>query len=89
MTDTPLLTTSDAANGSPIRKTILNIGCGSVRDPRLEANFPAAEWREIRLDINPAVAPDIVASVTDMSVIGDASFDALWSSQQSGTPQRP
>ena len=38
------------------------------------------DWREIRLDIDPAVRPDIVASILDMSIVPDASVDAVYSS---------
>jgi len=68
------------SDGVDARETILNIGCGTVRDVRLEARHPSAEWREVRLDINPAVEPDVVASVTDMRVLTDASVDAVWCS---------
>ena len=72
MTDLPL---SPAA-----ARTVLHVGCG-VSDPRkLPAEFfPAGEWREIRLDLDPGVAPDIVASITDMAAVADASVDAVWS----------
>jgi ubiquinone/menaquinone biosynthesis C-methylase UbiE len=38
------------------------------------------EWREIRLDIDPRVEPDIVASMIDMSDVKADSMDGLWSS---------
>jgi ubiquinone/menaquinone biosynthesis C-methylase UbiE len=34
----------------------------------------------VRLDIDPAVNPDIVANITDLQGVADASMDALWSS---------
>jgi SAM-dependent methyltransferase len=37
-------------------------------------------WRELRLDIDPDVEPDVVASLTDMRAVADASVDAVWSS---------
>ena len=37
-------------------------------------------WREIRLDIDPEVHPDFVASITDMHVISDGAVDAVYSS---------
>jgi SAM-dependent methyltransferase len=63
-----------------IRK-LLHVGCGpatqadshpSFRDPR--------QWAETRLDIDPEAKPDIVASMTDMSMVGDQQFDAIFSS---------
>lgn len=55
----------------------LHVGCGPTRLP--EQLFPAAEWREIRLDIDPATQPDIVASLTAMP-FADASVAAVFSS---------
>lgn len=63
-----------------MRRIVLNVGCGPSSDPRLEAAFPVSEWREVRLDINPAVSPDIVASIINMECVASASVDALWSS---------
>lgn len=42
--------------------------------------FQSAQWRELRFDIDPAVAPDILGIMTDMSALGDASVDAIFSS---------
>ena len=47
----------------------------------LHAIFKNGAWREVRLDINAAAQPDVVASITDMrAFFGPASFDAVWSS---------
>ena len=59
------------------RKTLLHIGCGRARLP---AHFTAAEWREIRVDIDAAVQPDVVGSMTDLAALPDAGADALFSS---------
>lgn len=61
-------------------KTLLHIGCGNAPKNRLPECFQGKGWNEVRLDIDPDVNPDIVASITDMSVISDASVDAVWSS---------
>lgn len=61
-------------------KALLHIGCGTAPHSRLPECFKTADWQEIRLDINPAVKPDIIASVTDMSAVPSASVDAVWSS---------
>jgi len=59
---------------------VLHVGCGAADPAKLPADFfPPGQWREIRLDIDPAVAPDIVGSITAMAV-GDAAVDAVWSS---------
>lgn len=62
-------------------RTVLNIGSGPARPEKLHPAFRDADWREVRLDIDPAVEPDIVGSMTDMgAAIADGSVDAIWSS---------
>lgn len=61
-------------------KTLLHVGCGTAPKSRLPMCFQEEQWEEIRLDIDPRVKPDIVASLTDMSVVPSISADAVWSS---------
>ena len=61
-------------------KIFLHVGCGQNRKDRTTAGFNVPEWREVRLDIDKSVSPDIVASITDMSEVKAASVDALFSS---------
>ena len=61
-------------------KVVLHVGSGPKNPRKLHQLFREDGWREIRLDINPAVHPDIVASLTDMSAVESASVDAVWSS---------
>ncbi|MFW6303069.1 MAG: class I SAM-dependent methyltransferase [Candidatus Sumerlaeota bacterium] len=61
-------------------KNVLHVGCGPKNPELLDPMFRGPEWREIRLDIDPDVQPDIVGSLTDMSQVSDASMDALYSS---------
>ncbi|MGC2204096.1 MAG: methyltransferase domain-containing protein [Stellaceae bacterium] len=61
-------------------KTVLNVGCGYPLRQRLHPHFQGPQWREIRLDLDPAVQPDIVCSITDMSPVETGSVDAIWSS---------
>jgi len=61
-------------------KVVLNVGCGPREPDKLAPVFREPGWRELRLDIDPSVAPDVVASLTDMSAVADASCDAVWSS---------
>lgn len=61
-------------------KVVLNVGCGPHPSGELRHVFPPPEWRELRLDINPAVAPDIVASMTDLHMFADGSVDGVFSS---------
>ncbi|WP_371867852.1 class I SAM-dependent methyltransferase [Pseudoduganella rivuli] len=59
---------------------LLHVGCGQKRPERLPACFRTPAWNEIRFDIDSAVEPDIIGSITDLSLIGDATMDAIWSS---------
>jgi SAM-dependent methyltransferase len=69
---------SEAAE--PVLRSVLHVGCGIADPAKLpDAYFPAPSWREIRLDIDPGVAPDIVASITEMSGVGSGTVDAVWS----------
>lgn len=64
-----------------ITKQFLHIGCGpKIISKDLPAYFRSPEWKEIRLDIDPQNEPDIVASMLDMHVVPDSSFDAVYSS---------
>ena len=55
---------------------VLHVGCGPARVP--EVIFSPAEWTEVRLDIDPAVEPDLVASITSLPV-ADGSVQAVYS----------
>lgn len=61
-------------------KTFLHVGCGWRRKEGTTPGFNTPEWRELRFDIDPAVQPDIIGSMTDLSAIADASMDAVFSS---------
>ena len=61
-------------------RVVLNVGCGPRLPDKLSPVFRLGGWRELRLDIDPNVEPDIVASLTDMRDVPDASVDAVWSS---------
>ena len=65
---------------TPTMNTFLHVGCGRLTKERATAGFNTPDWREIRLDIDPDVAPDIIGSLTDMSAVGTASMDAIYSS---------
>jgi len=72
-----LCTPSEAA---VLTKTVLNVGCGYPLRQKLHRHFHGPDWREVRLDLDPAVQPDIVCSITDMSPVAANSVDAVWSS---------
>lgn len=63
-------------------RTVLHVGCGPRGGGRLHAVFEdSSVWHELRLDLDPAVSPDIVASIADMrAVVRSGSVDAVWSS---------
>jgi predicted SAM-dependent methyltransferase len=59
-------------------KTLLNVGCGLSSISQLKG-FDKDDWKEIRLDIDNTVKPDVVGSLTDMSLIETGSVDAVYS----------
>ncbi len=63
--------------GSPER-VLVNVGCGPIGTGRLPAYFDA--WRQLRVDVDASVEPDILADLTDLSAIPDGSADAVWAS---------
>jgi len=58
--------------------TFLHVGCG----PKHLDQTPFAQqgWTEIRMDIDAAVKPDVLGTMTDMSSIRSESVDAIFSS---------
>jgi hypothetical protein len=76
------LTGDDSPNADATRraqKIVLNVGCG-YPGHGLHPSFQGSEWRELRLDIDPAVSPDIISSIVDMRPVASSSVDAIWSS---------
>ncbi|MES2901347.1 MAG: class I SAM-dependent methyltransferase [Pseudomonadota bacterium] len=69
-----------AAEPASAPRILLHVGCGRSPRSRLPQAFQSDAWHEVRLDIDPAVNPHIVGSVTDMPAVPDASVDAVWSS---------
>ena len=62
------------------KKIVLHVGCGSPHPNRLHQLFRRPEWKEVRLDIDLHVQPDIVASITDMNIVPSECADAIYSS---------
>jgi len=62
------------------KKTVLHVGCGPLHPNRLHQLFRGPEWKEVRLDIDPCVEPDIIASITDMNIVLSECADAIYSS---------
>ena len=61
-------------------RTFLHVGCGPENKSSIAKGFNTPDWREIRLDIDASVKPDILGTITDMSNVATASMDALYSS---------
>ena len=59
-------------------KSFLNVGCGPVDSPKIRG-FDNDDWKEIRLDIDEGVNPDIVGTLTDMKLVETSSVDAVHS----------
>jgi ubiquinone/menaquinone biosynthesis C-methylase UbiE len=59
---------------------VLHVGCGAATLAKLPQGFQDGSWSEVRFDINPAVKPDLVGTITDMANVPSASMDAVYSS---------
>jgi SAM-dependent methyltransferase len=63
------------------KRQVLNAGSGAARGGRVHDVLAAAEFSEVRIDIDPRTAPDIIGSFSDMrGIVEDARFDIVWSS---------
>src|SRR5579871_2808426 len=60
-------------------KVVLHVGCGPHPNGALPDLFPPADWREVRLDIDPTAKPEILGSMTDLSMIEDGAVDGIFS----------
>ena len=62
-------------------RRVLNIGSGPRSIRKANTVFDPDGWQEVRMDLDPAVRPDVVGSMTDMHThFGTQHFDAVWSS---------
>jgi len=59
--------------------TFLHVGSGAKHKDQTTAGFNQPHWSEIRLDIDPGVQPDIVSDMTEMSAVGTATVEAIYS----------
>jgi SAM-dependent methyltransferase len=57
-------------------RVFVNAGCGPAEAGQLPAYFDG--WRQVRVDSDPAVSPDVIADLTDLAAIPDGSVDAVW-----------
>lgn len=62
-------------------RLLLHVGCGHATIEHIQvAGFRESSWREIRLDADESVAPDIVGTMTEMPSVPTAAVDAVFSS---------
>ncbi|MBF0241798.1 MAG: methyltransferase domain-containing protein [Desulfamplus sp.] len=61
-------------------KYFLHVGCGLADKKSTTPAFSSDNWEEIRFDIDKAVSPDILGTMTDMGRVADSSVDAIFSS---------
>lgn len=60
---------------------LLHVACGNASIAHIHLpGFHDTPWRELRLDADASVNPDIVGTMTDMSAVSDNFVDALFSS---------
>ena len=59
-------------------KTLLHVGCASLNISHIKG-FSIDDWTEIRFDIDESRNPDIVGTLTDMSLVQTESVDAIYS----------
>ncbi|MET0744921.1 MAG: methyltransferase domain-containing protein [Microvirga sp.] len=57
----------------------LHVGCGVKRKSHTVKAFRSPDWDEVTLDIDAAVAPDIVDKLPDLQSVESESFDAVYS----------
>lgn len=62
----------------PSARVVVNVGCGPPHANDLPPYFD--DWHKLRVDVDRAVRPDIVADLTDLSPIPDGSAHAVWAS---------
>src|SRR5262249_55027776 len=61
-------------------RQVLHVGCGYAEESHLHPSFKPGEWKEIRMDIDPRVKPDLIGDMTNMTAVKDGTMDAIWSS---------
>ena len=61
-------------------KKFLHLGPGDADKSKTTNIFSSDEWEEVRLDINKNANPDILGSMTDLSMINDEEYHGIFSS---------
>jgi hypothetical protein len=60
-------------SGPQRERVLVNVGCGPRHASTLPRYFD--HWRQLRVDVDASVQPDILADLTDLSPIPDGSAD--------------
>jgi SAM-dependent methyltransferase len=60
-----------------VKRAFVNAGSGPAGNARIPAFFK--DWKQTRVDIDPATKPDLLASIADLSAIPTGTMDAVWS----------
>lgn len=74
------LSREDSPFFSSAGKKFLHVGCSRARQKDVSPGLRGGDWQEIRLDIDPNAAPDIVADMLDMAPVPSQAVEALYSS---------
>lgn len=61
-------------------RKFLHVGCGRKAKAETTIGFSNENWKEIRLDIDADVNPDVVGSMLNMEEVRTETFDAIYSS---------
>lgn len=70
-----------APHAEPHGRLLLHVGCGTSHIQHLPVDgFRTEVWRELRLDADASVEPDIEGSMTDMTAVASGLVDAVYSS---------
>ncbi len=62
------------------KNKFLHVGCGLKRKDTTTPVFNTDEWEEFTIDIDPSCKTDFIGSMTNLSMIEDETFDAIYSS---------
>ncbi|MCS6911748.1 MAG: methyltransferase domain-containing protein [Myxococcales bacterium] len=67
-----------AAQAQRLLRTVLHAGCGPYHPEKLPPPFREGGWRELRVDADPRVRPDVVAPLYCLAAVPTGSVDAVW-----------
>jgi predicted SAM-dependent methyltransferase len=73
------MTTDQLFTRSWGEKLVLHVGSGRLDPMLLAPMFRLPSWRQVRVDIDPNVQPDIVASIANLTPVPSGSCDAVFS----------